>query len=41
MLSWNLGHQATLHAVVSNYQIYAYQESVNQLPSSSLWKKVS
>lgn len=39
VLSWNMDLIPTEHAVVSSYQIYAYQES-GQLPATTLWKKV-
>merc|ERR1719474_299797 len=40
VLSWNLSHNTVIHATISSYQLYAYQESGNQLPDPSLWKKV-
>ena len=39
VLSWNLNHTQT-HATITSYQLYAYQETGNQLPDTSLWKKV-
>ena len=40
VLSWNLTHSVGIHAIISSYQLYAYQENQNQAPDPSLWKKV-
>ncbi|TRY68243.1 hypothetical protein TCAL_07468 [Tigriopus californicus] len=39
VLSWNVDLVPTIHADITFYQIFAYQEG-NAAPSSSLWKKV-
>ena len=40
VLSWNMVLDLLDHATVASYQIYAYQETANQKPDPSLWKKV-
>lgn len=39
MLSWSMQLNKSFEEIAS-YQLYAYQESSNVSPNSSLWKKV-
>jgi len=40
VLSWNMTVTPANHAIISSYQIYAYQETPQQKADATLWKKV-
>ena len=39
ILSWTLNHNPAIHATITAYQLYAYQET-SARPDTSLWKRV-
>ena len=39
ILSWTLSHNPSVHATITGYQLYAYQETAAR-PDTSLWKRV-